>query len=228
MNHNPAKEAAGKAAAALVQNGMIVGLGSGSTAFYFIQELILRCSRGLSIQAIATSEASYQQALKGSIPFVDQTSLTSIDITVDGADEFDAMGRLVKGGGGALLREKIVANISKHYIIVADKSKQVDHFGRFPLPVEISPFCFKATINRLEQKGYRGKLRLHDQKPYITDNHNYIFDINLEYPCKDPEIHHRQIREVIGVIETGFFFTPVNLFLIGRADGTVEELPNRN
>lgn len=226
MTHNLAKVAVGKAAAALVQTGMTVGLGSGSTAFYFIEELILRCKQGLLIQAVATSEASRLQAFAGSIPLIDETKVTSIDLTVDGADEIDPKGRLIKGGGGALLREKIVATHSKKYVIIADESKKVDYLGRFPLAVEIIPFCAHATIEKLVQMGYQGKIRATRQTPFITDNGNYIFDIQLPYPCKHPEEDHQRIRTLVGVVETGFFLMPVNLFLIGRSDGTVETITN--
>lgn len=228
MEQDLQKIAVGKAAAALVKPGMVVGLGTGSTAKYFIEALIKRCQEGLKISAIATSEASHRQALAGSIPMVDPAKLTKIDLTVDGADQIDQLGRLIKGGGGALLREKMIADISEKYVIIADKSKEVDHLGKFPLAVEIIPFLHEATIAKLNKQGFKGHLRLKDGLPYKTDQGNYIYDINLIYPCKDPEEQHRRIRSVIGVVETGFFFIPVTLFLIGQPDGTVIERPNRN
>lgn len=226
MTHNRAKAAAGKAAAALVEPNMIVGLGSGSTAFCFIEELIKRTKEGLRIQAIASSEASRQQAAAGNIPLIDESKVTSIDLTVDGADEIDAKGRLIKGGGGALLREKIVATISKKYVIIADESKKVDYLGRFPLAVEIVPFCANATIQKLIELGYRGKTRMVKNDHYVTDNGNWIFDIQLPYPCKNPEEDNHRIRSVVGVVETGLFLMPVNLFIIGRTDGAVEKFTN--
>jgi ribose 5-phosphate isomerase A len=219
-----AKALAGQKAAEFVLPGMQIGLGTGSTAFYFIERLGLRCSEGLQIQAFTTSERSTLQAREAKIPLGDINEITALDLTVDGADEIDPHKRMVKGGGGALLREKIVASMSREMIIVVDESKLVKHLGAFPLPVELVPFAYRRTIFRLNSLGYHGVLRQSKQTLYLTDNGNYIYDIQLGYPCLDPEKEHEKIRSIPGVVETGFFFNLAGRVLIGRENGIVEEL----
>lgn len=221
-NRDQAKKAAGRAAADLIQDSMRIGLGTGSTAFYYIERLIERCREGLKISAAATSEASRKQALEGGIPLLDLDSLTSLDITVDGADEIDQQKRMIKGGGGALLREKIIASISKELIITVDETKIVKNLGHFPLPIEIIPFANAATANRLQKMGYQVQWRNKDGKRYVTDNGNYILDIRLSDPCLEPEKEHERIRSVCGVVETGFFFNLAGRVLIGQSDGQVK------
>ncbi len=218
-----AKKAAGKAAADLVQSGMLVGLGTGTTATYFISSLIERCKQGLKICAVATSERSVKMAKEGNIPLADSSSIISIDLTVDGADEIDTQKRMIKGGGGALLREKIVASISKEVIIVVDSTKVVEHLGKFPLPLEITPFAQAAILHKLDVLGYRATIRKEaDGQIYRTDNGNWIADIALPYPCLHPEKINAQLKEIPGILETGFFFHLANHVIIGFSDGTVE------
>lgn len=221
---NYAKALAGQKAAELVLPGMCVGLGTGTTAFYFIESLGLRCKQGLQIQAFATSERSALQAREAEIPLGDINEITDLDLTVDGADEIDHSKRMIKGGGGALLREKIVASMSHELIIVVDESKLVNHLGAFPLPVEITPFAYHRTVYKLNSLGYQGTMRQSKQTLYLTDNGNYIYDIKLDYPCLMPETDHDRIRSIPGVIETGFFFKLAKRVLIGRENGIVEEL----
>lgn len=220
-----AKIAAAKAAVAFVQDGMIVGLGTGSTASFFIGSLIQRCSEGLKIQAVATSERSLQQAVAGGIPIANLNDLTAIDLDVDGADEIDAQKRMIKGGGGALLREKIIASMSHEMIAIVDESKVVTHLGAFPLPVEIIPFGYKGTIHKIESLGYAGKLRMQEKTNnlYITDSGNFIFDINFPTLLESPEHEDEKLRSLPGVVETGFFFHLAGKVLIGHMDGTVEQ-----
>lgn len=223
MTIDSAKQAAGKAAAALIQDGMRVGLGSGSTAAHFIDSLILRCRQGLQISAVATSALSEKQARAGGIPFLDVNAITSLDVTVDGADEIDALKRMIKGGGGALLREKIVASMSREMIVIVDESKLVARLGKFPLPVEIVPFGQAATIDKIQRLGYQGKLRrCPDHEIYRTDNGNLIFDINLTHPLDDPEHVQLQLKSVPGVVETGIFCNLAGRVVIGYADGHAE------
>lgn len=220
-----AKEAAGKAAVTLIQPGMIVGLGTGSTAAYFISHLAVRCKLGLQIVAIATSQASYDLAKSLEIPLGDPNEITFIDVTVDGADEIDNYKQMIKGGGGALLREKIVASMSQEMIVIIDSTKRVDFLGAGPLPVEIVPFAYKATIDKLEQLGYAGNLRLmKDETPFITENHNFIFEINLSHLCENPELEDRRIKNIPGVVETGFFIDIAGRVVIGWPNGFVEIL----
>lgn len=221
--HDIAKESAAKAAVNFIQNGMVVGLGTGTTAFFFIKHLIERCKQGLTVQAVATSKRSYEQATAGKIPMLDIEKLTSIDITVDGADEIDEKKRMIKGGGGALLREKIVASMSKEMIVIIDKNKRVKCLGKFPLPVEILPFAHRSTLNKIEQLGYQGNLREDSQgKIYVTDNGNYIYDIAFEHLCDNPERDDERLRSIPGVLETGFFFHLAGRVITGFDDGHVE------
>lgn len=220
---NPAKEAAGQAAALLIKDGMRVGLGTGSTASYFIDSLIQRCRAGLKITAVATSELSERLALAGGIPFCDITRITSLDVTVDGADEIDFQKRMIKGGGGALLREKIIASMSKEVIVIIDEHKLVKHLGKFPLPVEIVPFAPAAIIHKILQKGFQGQLRRSaDGQIYHTDNGNLIFDITLKVPLEAPESLNILLKSIPGVVETGIFCNLAGRVIIGYDDGRVE------
>jgi len=222
-----AKEAVGKAAAALIQNGMLVGLGTGSTAHYFIQHLIERTRNSdLKINAVATSERSTHQAREGGIPLVDINTITHLDITVDGADEIDHQKRMIKGGGGALLREKIIASISHEMVVIIDEEKLVDRLGHFPLPIEIVPFAHQLTLSRIKNLGYQGNFRkTSSNELYLTDNGNYIIDIHFPNCCQSPEKDQDTLSSIPGVVETGFFFHLAGRVLIGKADGTVLLLP---
>ncbi len=222
-----AKQAAGKAAAALIQPNMLVGLGTGSTAFYFIEALIERCrSNGLKISAVATSQASAAQATAGGIPLYDINRVTSLDITVDGADEIDHQKRMIKGGGGALLREKILASISREMVVIIDEDKLVDQLGVFPLPIEIVPFANQLTLYRVGKLGYQGAFRRTSKgELYVTDNGNYIIDITFPQGCQSPEHDQAILRALPGVIETGFFFNLAGRVIVGKANGTVKIIP---
>lgn len=218
-----AKKAAGYAAADLVKDSMLVGLGTGSTAAYFIQRLGERCHQGLKIQAAASSEKSLQLAVKAGIPTVDINSIISLDFTADGADEIDLQNRMIKGGGGALLREKILASMSKEMVIIVDEHKLVGRLGKFPLPVEISQFAHEATCKQISNLGYKGRLRAaSDKSLFVTDNNNFIYDIVFEKPVSKPESIDRQLKDVPGVMETGFFFGLAKKVLIGYPDGKVK------
>lgn len=216
------KRMLGAKAAMFVQDGMCVGLGTGSTATYFIESLIERVRVGLSISAVASSNASLKQAQKGGIPTSDFSQITSIDLTVDGADEVDPQKRLIKGKGGALTREKIVAAASKRTLIIVDASKMVQTLGRVGLPIEILPFGYRFTLQHLQKAGYEGTLRLQGTTPYVTDNGNYIYDIHTPQCFNNPEASHHSIIEIPGVIETGFFFNLASSILIGYPNGVIE------
>lgn len=224
-NSSRAKEAAGYAAAELIQHGMVVGLGTGSTATFFIKRLVERCREGLKIQAVATSVKSMLLAAEGGIPLLEINSLTSLDVDIDGADEIDPKKRMIKGGGGALVREKIVASMSREMIVVIDRSKLVNDLGKFPLPVEIISFGYRATVNHLERLGYRGVLRqTSDKVLYTTDNGNFIYDIHFNGPIAHPEKEDAAIRAIPGVVDTGFFFHLAGRVIVGNDDGSVEIL----
>ena len=214
---NSSKEKAGQLAASLIEDDMIVGLGTGSTAQFFINALTKRCKEGLKIKAVATSQGSEILARQGGIPMIDIRKITSIDIDVDGADEIDPQKRLIKGGGGALLREKIVAAMSKEMIVIADETKLVDTLGAFGLPIEIVAFAAAATEKHLEDAGFNGSLRYQEKGlPFITDNGNYIFDIEYPKLCHDPEGDHQKIIAIPGVVETGFFLNMAKKIIIGE------------
>ncbi len=218
-----AKEAAGNAAIQFIKPQMIVGLGTGSTVFYFIRSLIKKCQEGLSIKVVVTSEKSLKQAIDGHLLFADLTQINHVDITVDGADEIDPHNNMIKGGGGALLREKIVATMSKEMIVIVDQGKLVPQLGKFHLPVEIATFAYTATIAHLNAYGFNGELRKNnDNAVFITDNGNYIYDIKFEHLLNDPKGVDNKIKSIPGVLETGFFFNIASRVIVGKPDGSVE------
>jgi ribose 5-phosphate isomerase A len=215
-----AKQAAGEAAAELIEDGMLIGLGTGSTAAYFMEALAIRCQKGLKIWALPTSLRSLHQAQKLKIPLLDTNKATQLDLDVDGADEIDHKKNMIKGGGGALLREKIVAQSSREMIVVVDETKLVDHIGSFPVPIEIASFAYQTTVKRLEEKGYRGKLRFtRENQLYLTDNGGYIFDINFNHPILNPAEEDMKLRRIAGVVETGLFYQTAGRVIVGYSDG---------
>ncbi len=217
-----AKQAAGRAAIDLIQEGMLVGLGSGSTSSYFIEALGERCRKGLHIKAIASSKQSRLLAEAVGIPLEDDDAISSLDLTIDGADEIDPQKNMIKGGGGALLREKLLAQGSQEMIVIIDENKLVDHLGHFPVPIEIASFVYRMTLLRIESLGYQGVLRLNPDKTiYVTDNGNYIVDIQFENPILDPQAEHNQLRLISGVLETGLFFGVAGRVIVGYNDGYV-------
>lgn len=220
---NP-KEVAGTWAANQVTNGMKVGLGTGSTAFFAIRRLGERVAEGLSIRATATSRATEQLAEQWQIPLEPLASIGTLDLTIDGADEVTPELHLIKGGGGALFREKMVALNSQHLLIVADPSKEVEVLGAFPLPVEVVPFAHEITASRLEDFGMSPKPRLaKDGSLYLTDNGNFLYDCYVSV-IPDPVLLHRTLKGLIGVVETGLFLGMASSAVIGLEDGTVKIL----
>lgn len=220
-----AKIAAGRKAAEWIESGMIVGLGSGSTAACFIQSLIDRCHKGLHIQAVSSSRASTELAKKGGIEVVDINSVPRIDITVDGADEIDPKKRMIKGKGGAHVREKILASSSTEMIVIIDESKLVPSVGCGKLPVEILFYGSPATRMKIEAIGHFGKWRQADDGAfYITENGNLLFDIHFDSPPASPEQIHDAICRIPGVIDTGFFFHLAGRVIVGHPDGKTDIL----
>jgi len=218
-----AKRAAAEQAVEYVQDGMIVGLGTGSTAYWAILKLGRRVKEGLDIKTVATSVQSEQLALELGIPVLSLSEVSEIDLTIDGADEVDSDCNLIKGGGGALLREKIVAAASKELIVVVDHTKQVQSLGEFHLPVEIVPFGADLTQRKLQKLGCVPHLRLNRNKPFVTDNGNYIVD------CDFMEIGHAEELEtslnmIPGVVENGLFTRLATKVIVGFPDGSVREL----
>ncbi len=201
------KRQAAEAASALVTDGMVVGLGTGSTAFYAIAALIRRVREGLRITAIPTSERSAAQAREGGIALSDFSKNLAIDLTIDGADAIDRRSLdLIKGLGGALLREKIVASASKRFVIVADSTKLVDRLGTStPIPVEVVSFGWEATAERIVQLGAKVALRrdVHGEV-FRTDGGNLILDCHLR-DVEAPAELDRSLQSIVGVVETGLF-----------------------
>jgi ribose 5-phosphate isomerase A len=218
-----AKKAAAELAITEIQDGMIVGLGTGSTAYWAIQGLGARVQNGLRIQAVATSEASEKLAKELGIPLIPFADISEIDVTIDGADEVDLDWHLIKGGGGALLREKIVAFSSKKLIIVVDESKVVAQLGAFPLPVEVVKFGYELTIRKLRALGCEPKVRVADNQPFVTDNGNYIIDCQFASIPSPAELH-QAINGIPGVVENGLFIGMARKVIVGYKDGSVGSL----
>lgn len=202
-----------------IKNNMIVGLGTGSTASHAIHKIGERVKQGLSIKAVATSLASEKLALEVDIPLLSLAAIDSVDIAIDGADEVDARGNLIKGGGGALLREKIVAFASKRFIVVVDQFKLTETLGNFPLPVEIVPFAPALALKHLRALGCEPSIRKKEGKQYVTDNGNLIIDCKFTR-IEDPASLDTAIKKIPGVVETGLFLnTMVNEVIVGYENG---------
>lgn len=224
MDRMNMKRIAAEHAAGFIQNGMKVGLGTGSTAYYAIVTIGERVRSGLSIEAVATSQASEQLARELGIPLVPIEQARQLDITIDGADELDDRLRLIKGGGGALLREKMTAYNSKRLIIIADESKRVPRLGGFPLPVEVVTFAKEWTVRSLEALGADVKLRLDSQGDlYRTDNGNYIADCSFGV-IDAPDELARELQRIPGVVEHGLFISMADMAVIGCSDGSIQTL----
>ncbi|AOZ94804.1 ribose-5-phosphate isomerase RpiA [Paenibacillus crassostreae] len=215
------KKIAAEHAVQYIEDGMKVGLGTGSTAYWAIQKLGQRVQEGLSIQAVATSIASEKLALELGIPIIPFAELNGLNVTIDGADEVNPELHLIKGGGGALLREKIVAYHSEKLIIIADESKWVPTLGQFPLPVEIIPFAVEWTVQSLEQLGCKVQLRTEGEQIFITDNQNYIADCSFG-TIPSPLKLHNDILSIPGIVDNGLFIGLADQVIIGHKDGSVE------
>ena len=215
------KQAAANAAAALVQDGMIVGLGSGSTAALAVEAIGQRVACGLRIVGIPTSEATAAQARRCNIALTSLNENPCIDLTIDGADEVEkGTLHLIKGHGGALLREKIVASSSSRFVVIADESKLVQRLGaRFTVPVEVERFGWMATAQKLERLGCGTSIRRNDQGvEFLTDGQNYILDCSFGL-IADPPALARAIDAVVGVIEHGIFPGMTSQALVAGSNG---------
>lgn len=219
------KKAAGEKAAEYVQDGMVIGLGTGTTAWYFIKKLGELVSDGLFIKAVTTSNATEKLASGLHIPMFSVDEVAGIDLLVDGVDEIDGSFNAIKGGGGALFREKLIAKISKRIIWILDDSKYTDALGGFPLPVEVLPFGYTHTIKKLTRMSLNPTLRLIDEVPFVTDNGNYIINLHLEKPI-NPEDLTRKLDSVTGALEHGLFLNMCERIIIGKNEG-VDILQNK-
>ncbi len=223
IDRDAMKRDAAEAAIALVQPGMVVGLGSGSTATFVIEGLIRRVRQGLDIVAIPTSERSAAQAREGGIRLVDFDTHRRLDLTIDGADEIvPGTLDLVKGLGGALLREKIVASASDRLVIVADESKLVERLGsRSHVPIEVVSFGWQTTADRIVRIGGAPKLRRGpDGTPFRTDGGNLILDCGFA-PNIEPAALEQALAQIVGLVETGLFVGMAEQALVARPNGVV-------
>ncbi|TFF19846.1 ribose-5-phosphate isomerase RpiA [Jiella endophytica] len=204
------KRAAGEAALAHVEDGMRLGIGTGTTAEAFVRALAVKVKDGLTVTGVSTSERTERLCREVGVPMATLENVPQLDLTVDGADEIDSRLRLVKGGGGALLREKIVAAASKRMIVVADESKLVDTLGAFPLPIEINGFGMIATYLAIQDVARRLELpcdltlRRDGETPFITDSGHLILDASFGR-IPDPQALSRALHDVPGVVEHGLF-----------------------
>lgn len=220
--NDPEKEAAARASLQFVQDGQVVGLGTGSTAAFFIKLLAERVKNGLKIRGIPTSERSRVLAQSLGIPLTTLDECQDIAVTVDGADEVDPQLRLIKGGGGALLREKIVASATRQLVIVADASKQVARLGKFPLPVEVIKFAQALVTKKITALGANVTLRLgQDGKPFVTDEGSHILDCRFG-EIADADSLARKLSDMPGVVEHGLFIGLASVVLFARGSEIVE------
>ncbi|MCM3790925.1 ribose-5-phosphate isomerase RpiA [Domibacillus indicus] len=206
------KQLVGEKAAEFVEDGMIIGLGTGSTVRFTIEKIGGLVQQGLSIQGVATSIRTEQLAKECGIPLLSLEEVDELDLAIDGADEADPAFHLIKGGGGALLREKIIASSARRFVVVADPSKMVEQLGRFPLPVEVEAFGYKMTEKKIRSLGGASALRVKEGKPYITDNGHYIFDCDFGL-IASPEELERELNLIPGVVENGLFIDMADMII---------------
>jgi len=216
------KEAAARASLRFVRDGNIVGLGTGSTAAYAVRFLGERVQAGLKIRGIPTSVQTKELATSLGIPLTTLDEFQQIDVTIDGADEFDPQLNLIKGGGGALLREKIIASASRQLVIIADSSKQVAVLGKFPLPVEVIPFAQPLVAKRIASLGATVKLRQDaNGNPFVSDEGHHILDCSFGQ-IPDPPAMARMLSDMPGVVEHGLFIDLATVVLMAKGEKVTE------
>ncbi|SNR41360.1 ribose-5-phosphate isomerase [Maribacter sedimenticola] len=215
------KKVAALEAVKYVKSGMKVGLGTGSTAFYMIQAIGEMVKNGLNIKAVATSVETEKLAKSLGIEIITLAEAKRLDITIDGADEVNEEFQLIKGGGGALLREKIVAHNTDLNIIIADSSKKVSRLGKFKLPIETIPFATQLIISELEAMNLEPIQRLNGDQVYRTDENNDIIDVNI-WNCDEPlsDLEQR-LKAIPGIVETGLFLTTTNVVIVAEGEKAV-------
>ena len=223
------KKAAGIAACDFVKTGMKVGLGTGSTVKHTVVELGRRMAdEGLEIVGVPTSLATEKLAIEVGIPLVELSDIDGLDIVIDGADEYDPDFQLIKGGGAALLREKIVAQESAAMVVVADDRKRVEILGAFPLPIEITPFSFEATVRSLSRLlDCRVNIRMAGDGPVITDNGNMIADAHCGPTIDEPISCESNVLQIAGVVQVGLFNNMCDAVVLAGKDG-IESIVNPN
>lgn len=211
------KKTAGEKAAEFVKNGMTLGLGSGSTVYWMLKQLGEQVDQGLNIKGIPSSLRTEGWAKEFNIPLTDFSQVQRLDLAIDGADEVDPDFNLIKGGGGSLLREKLVDASSDRLIIIVDESKMVHQLGKFPLPVEVVPFGWEVTAQRIADLGAIPELRKKDGDIFVSNNGNYILDCKFKQISNPKELHN-QLKELLGVVETGLFIGMADLVIVGSGD----------
>ncbi len=214
------KKLAAKEAVKLLSDNQIVGLGSGSSATLAIIEIGERVKNGLKIKGVPTSDKSKELAISLNIPLLEIGDVDFIDITIDGADEFTTGLDLIKGGGSFLLKEKVVASLTKQEIIIADSSKKVELLGKFTIPVEVIPYASRYVTGQLEKLNGIGKIRFTDNKPLVTEEGNYIIDTDFGL-ITDPATLSDKLHAITGVVEHGLFINLASMVIMGNGDSTV-------
>ncbi len=228
-----AKYLAAEKALEFVKPGMKLGLGTGSTAAFFVELLGEKVAEGLEVLCVPTSSATKAQAEALGIPLTTLGEIRWLDLVIDGADEFDGRMNLIKGGGGALLQEKLVASAAEKMIVISDNSKRVRTLGAFPLPVEVVRFGWEVTENKILEtisRAFVGGVgisrRMDGDAPFVTDEGHYILDLHLK-KIDEPPILAVQLKEIIGVVETGFFIDICKVIVVGKEDGTTRVIDTR-
>ena len=231
------KKVAAAKALEFVKSGMVIGLGTGSTAAWFLKLLANRIMiEELIVSCVPTSDATKVSANKLHIPLTTIEKVSAIDLVVDGADEFDPMRNLIKGGGGALLQEKIVAAAANHMVVITDLTKEVSSLGAFDLPVEVVKFGSRSTktsieevLKKLNYANFEACFRMQNSQKFVTDEQHYIIDLKLN-KIKEPQILQNHLIACPGVVETGLFLNLANTIVVGKSDGTCKvigkELPS--
>jgi ribose 5-phosphate isomerase A len=212
------KKAAAEKAVEYVEDGMVLGLGSGTTVYWFLKRLGELVDQGLNIKGIPSSLRTEGWAKEFGIPLTDFSEVKTLDLAIDGADEIDPGFQLTKGGGGSLLREKLVNAHTKRVIIIADESKMVDHLGSFPLPVEVVPFAWQRTADKIEALGGIPVLRHRNGEVFISNNGNYILDCSFGR-IEDPRTLHTRLKLLLGVVETGLFIDMTDIVILAGPEG---------
>jgi ribose 5-phosphate isomerase A len=216
------KRLAGEKAVEHIKDGMILGLGTGSTVFYTLNKLGELVQNGLEIKGVSTSKATSQTCRELGIPLISIDEVSEIDLTIDGADEISNTFSGIKGGGGALLFEKVVARASKKVIWVVDSSKVSEQLGHFPLPVEVIPFGYTHVLKELKEHNLGPELRMKENAPFVTDSGNYIIDLHINR-IQDEENLASYLKAITGVVEHGLFIHMVDTVIIGKGNESIEK-----
>jgi ribose 5-phosphate isomerase A len=224
------RAAAAKAIEIFLRDGMTIGLGSGTTSRFFVRILGDRVKEGLRVVGVPSSKSTGELAQQVGVPLADLNDVEQLDLTIDGADEIDAKGRMIKGGGANLLWEKIVASASRKMVAIVDESKRVERLGRFPLPIEVIPFGWRSTERQikslLKEAGFadvRIDVRGGTGRPLVTDSGHYLLDCHLQ-AIADPDFLARNLNQIPGVVEHGLFIGIATDAVIGKADQSAEAL----